>query len=263
MTRVAAAGLIAGSLAGAAALRPTSAHTVSVAPTQSRLQAVAVSSVLDQQAEAQARAQAAALGASRAVLASRRQAYLRSRATQVAAQRARAAAAARAASAVSAASSTPARAVVAKRVTESPIARGQRIYAALHYDVTRLGYRIVIRPSVNGLLGLTDATARTITVYVRSSESDLVVAHSIAHEIGHALDFTRGSAAKHTLYLTIRHLAAQRWFGCNDCTDYATPAGDWAEVFAQWLAGPGDFRSRMAGAPSAAQLTLLTPLFSL
>ncbi len=263
MTRVAAAGLIAGSLTGAVALRPTPAHTASHVPTQSRLQAIAAVSVLDERAASEARARTSALRVSRAVLASRHQAYLRSRAAQAAAQRARAVAAAAAASAVSAAAATRARTVVEKPAPESPVARGLRLYASLHYDVTRLGYRIVVKPSAHGLLGLTDATTRTITVYVRSGESDLVVAHSIAHEIGHAVDFTRGSAAKHQLYLTIRHLPRQQWYGCNDCTDYATPAGDWAEVFAQWLVGPGDFRSRMAGVPTAAELTLLTPLFSL
>ena len=147
----------------------------------------------------------------------------------------------------------------------TPDTRAQRIYAGFHYDVGRLGYRIVFKPAVPGLLGLTDSRTRTITVYVRSSETDLVLAHTIAHEMGHAVDFTRGTAARHGRYQTVRGIrrSVSAWYGCNSCTDYTTSAGDWAEVFAQWLAGPGDYRSRMAAAPTAAQLAVLAPLFRL
>jgi len=266
MTRVVAVGLLAGSLTGALALRPTSHAAPALASTQPALQASVVLGVQVEQASA-ARAEAdrvAALRASRAIALSRHRAYLGAKAAQVAAREAARQAAREAAqqAARRAATTRPAAAKVVVPV-ENPVARGQRIYASLHYDVRALGYRMVIKPGARGLLGLTDAGTRTITVYVRTTESDLVVAHSIAHEIGHAVDFTRGSSTRRALYLSIRHLGSQAWFGCNDCTDYSTPAGDWAEVFAQWLAGPGDFRSRMAGPPSATQLTLLTPLFAL
>ena len=51
------------------------------------------------------------------------------------------------------------------------------------------------------------------------------------------------------------------WFGCDECSDYATPAGDFAEVFEYWLLGPGDFRSQMGPPPSSEQLELLSHLF--
>jgi hypothetical protein len=149
--------------------------------------------------------------------------------------------------------------------TVSGTARAERLYAAFHYDLRRLGYRMVFKTAVPGLLGLTDSRTRTITVYVRSSETDLVLAHTIAHEMGHAVDFTRGTTARHLRYQSVRGIrrSAALWFGCNGCTDYTSSAGDWAEVFAQWLAGPGDFRSRLAPAPTAGQLSLLAPLFRL
>jgi hypothetical protein len=264
LTRVVATGLFAVSLAGVLALRPTAAANHPQLASQTAAQAVAVEKV-------QAQSARAALAA-RELAASRHRAYLKSRAALAAAEAARRAArqAAQAAASVAAAKqpTTAVRRTAAAptRVvsTETYLARGTRIYNSFHYDVSKLGYRMVFKPSVHGLLGLTDGTAHTVTVYIRSSESDLVLAHSIAHEIGHALDFSRGSDAKHNLYSSIRHLSTtQFWYGCNNCTDYATPAGDWAEVFAQWLAGPGDFRSQMGGVPTAAQLSQLDDLFRL
>lgn len=165
------------------------------------------------------------------------------------------------------------KAVVAKQVAvrrvpvervETDEQRGQRVLASLHYPWQRLGYRIAFLPDKHGYLGLTTPGPNLIQIYVRRSESDLVLSHSIAHELGHALDFSRGSAATRALYLSIRGLPATlTWFGCSGCTDYQTPAGDWAEVFASWLAGPGDFRSMVAGPPGAAQRAALSPLFQL
>lgn len=259
LTRVAAAGLLVGSLAGALAMRPTPASTSPITATEAAVQTTVVTA-------AHAAASRVALAQARDQAAARHQAYLRAKAALAAAEAARAAAekAARAATA-EAVAPQPARTTVAQAAsTETYLQRATRIYQSFHYDVSALGYRMVFKPSVHGLLGLTDGNARTVTVYVRSSESDLVLAHSIAHEMGHALDFYRGSEAKHQLYLSIRGISSGKdWYGCNNCTDYATPAGDWAEVFAQWLAGPGDFRSQMAGVPSKAQLDRLGELFRL
>lgn len=149
-------------------------------------------------------------------------------------------------------------------VTETAAQRGARVLASLHYDWRALGYRVQFLPARGGYLGLTVPAQRLIQVYVRSGQSDLVLAHTIAHELGHALDFSRATADRRQRYLALRGLpAGSPWFGCSGCTDYATPAGDWAEVFAYALAGPGDFRSQMAGAPTAAQLTGLRALFGL
>lgn len=148
-------------------------------------------------------------------------------------------------------------------VAETPAQRGARVLASLHYPYQALGYRFAFLPGRGGYLGLTDAGARQVTIWVRSSESDVVLAHTIAHELGHVLDFTRGTPVRRAKYLLVRGLASQPWFGCDGCTDFRSPAGDWAEVFAQWVAGPGDFRSEMAGAPTRAQLTALDALFTL
>ncbi|MCU1623126.1 MAG: hypothetical protein JWL79_1971 [Frankiales bacterium] len=146
--------------------------------------------------------------------------------------------------------------------TETPNQRGQRVLASLHYNWQRMGYRIVFLPERQGYLGFTDGGTKTVTIWVRRSETDLVLAHSIAHELGHVLDFTQGSAAKHAAYLALRNLnPTTSWYGCNGCTDYRTPAGDWAEVFAYWLAGPGDFRSQLGPPPSATRMKAIAQLY--
>jgi glucose/arabinose dehydrogenase len=151
---------------------------------------------------------------------------------------------------------------VAPRPAESYLARGNRVLASLRYDWHKLGYRVQFLPGKKGYLGMTLGAQKLVQVYVRADQSDLVLAHTIAHELGHVLDFTRGTAERRAQYLRTRHLSTGLdWFGCMGCTDYRTPAGDWAEVFAYWLAGPGDFRSEVAGAPSKAQLAVLDALF--
>jgi hypothetical protein len=133
--------------------------------------------------------------------------------------------------------------------------RGRAALAALGFPTERLGYAIVFRPSRGGLLGLADEGTRTITVYVRHGQSERSLRVTIAHEIGHVVDYLTRTDAKHRAYLQARGLRTDTpWYPCNGCSDYASPAGDFAEVFALWLAGPGDFRSRMAGPPTRSQL---------
>jgi hypothetical protein len=55
--------------------------------------------------------------------------------------------------------------------------------------------------------------------------------------------------------------AGAGWWACDACTDYATGAGDFAEVFAVSQLGPVDFRSEIGPPPDAATLTALAPLF--
>ena len=147
--------------------------------------------------------------------------------------------------------------------TESAQQRGQRVLTSLHYDWQRLGYRIVFLPERRGYLGYTDGATKTITIWVRTRETDVVLAHTIAHELGHALDFAHNNAAKHAAYLTLRGInPTTDWYGCNGCTDYRSPAGDWAEVFAYWLAGPGDFRSQMGPPPDKAHMAAISQLYT-
>lgn len=89
-------------------------------------------------------------------------------------------------------------------VRETVTQRGARVLASLSYPWQRLGYRIEFRPGARGLLGLTVPDERLVRVYVRAGESDLVLRHSIAHELGHVLDFTRGNPATHAVFFSLR-----------------------------------------------------------
>jgi hypothetical protein len=220
-------------------------------------QAAAVSEALAQQDAALAAARAAALRAQQAAARAAVRAVV---ARPVARPAVKVAAKPAVRRVVKAAAKPVAKPVAA--VVETAAQRGQRVLASLHYDWQALGYRFVFLPGQKGLLGMTSGADKTVTIYVRSTQSDLILAHTIAHELGHVLDFTRGTADRRSAYLRIRGLNPNlAWFGCSGCTDYATPAGDWAEVFAYYLAGPGDFRSQMQSAPTAGQLLQLGALF--
>ena len=142
--------------------------------------------------------------------------------------------------------------------------RGAAALRSLDYDWRALGYAVRFEPGTAGRLGRIQRSQRLITVYVRRGQSDLSLRTSLAHELGHALDFEHGTTARRERYRELRRLSRRApWFPCSGCDDLSSPAGDFAEVFAAWLAGPGDFRSRLQRPPDARQLRALTPLFAL
>lgn len=132
--------------------------------------------------------------------------------------------------------------------------RGRAALASLGYPTERLGYTIVFRPYTGGVLGRADGRARVVTLFVKPGQSELSLRVTLAHEIGHVVDYLTSTSASRRDYLAARGISPRAWFPCSGCSDYASPAGDFAEVFALWLAGPGDFRSRLAGPPARAQL---------
>ena len=145
----------------------------------------------------------------------------------------------------------------------SPQERGEAALASLDYPWQALGYAVVFRPSTGRTAGLADPRTRTITVSVRPDHDELQLRATIAHELGHALDFEHGDDERRRQYRELRGLpAGSAWFPCDACEDYASPAGDWAEVFAAVLVGNGDFRSRLAGPPSPQHVERLRALFA-
>ena len=137
-------------------------------------------------------------------------------------------------------------------------ARGRAALAAIGFPWQRLGYDVVFTGARADRLATTNRVTRTITVHVRPGQSRFSLRVTLAHEIGHALDFVHGTEERRRLYREIRGLDPRRaWFPCSGCEDYDSPAGDWAEVFAYAVVGPGDFRSRLAAAPDRAQLQSL------
>ncbi len=150
----------------------------------------------------------------------------------------------------------------AARATETLEARARRLLGTLRYDWAALGYTVSFLPGQRGWLGLTNPHTKEISVYVRSGQTDQQLLVTLAHEIGHAVDFTYTTFARQAEYLALRGIAPSSvWLPCEYCSDYDSPAGDFAEVFAVWLVGSQDFLSRMAPRPSAVELAVLQHLF--
>ncbi|MBV8386418.1 MAG: hypothetical protein JO155_06465 [Acidimicrobiia bacterium] len=150
-------------------------------------------------------------------------------------------------------------------VTQAPVSTPtERIAAAMariSYPWQQLGYRIVFEGPVPGMAGRTSPRSMgTIEIYVRPDETVDMLAHVIAHEIGHAVDLTYGNDQRRSVWLQLRGVSPRPWFTCSMCEDFSTPAGDFAETFAYWQLH--DFsRSLLAPPPTVDQLAQLSPLF--
>jgi hypothetical protein len=143
--------------------------------------------------------------------------------------------------------------------------RGQAALDSLRPDaVSAPAARFEFAAGRSGYLGLTYLQERRIVLYVRScsAESDALLRHVAAHELGHAFDAAFMSEPQRADWLQARGISTSTpWFGCRSCSDFATPAGDFAEVYAQWARGGGTFKSRLAGRPGAAELDDLARTF--
>ena len=139
--------------------------------------------------------------------------------------------------------------------------RARAAKARIDYPWRSTGFRVSFRPAREGLRGMTLRRERRVFVYARRSDPVRQTACDLAHELGHAIDFAFGDRARRRQWLRLRDAQQTPWFGCDRCTDFATGAGDFAEVFALWQVGRVDFRSQVAGPPSRRGLRRLTPLF--
>jgi hypothetical protein len=129
---------------------------------------------------------------------------------------------------------------------------------------TPAGVTLSFLPGGGALKGMTYYDRHHVDVYVGSCsrESDTLLRHVVAHEMGHAWDSLHMTDALRAQYLEARGIAAGTpWFGCDRCQDFATPAGDFAETYAQWQRGASDSRSTIAPAASPAQLASLGAQF--
>jgi hypothetical protein len=113
----------------------------------------------------------------------------------------------------------------------------------------QLGYTLHVAGPVAGLGGQTDNATRTITLYVASDDTPNVVAHDLAHEIGHAFDARGLTPAERAAYLRARGAPGAQWLPGARVSDYRSGAGDFAEVFALCHAPSPVYRSRLADRP--------------
>jgi hypothetical protein len=126
------------------------------------------------------------------------------------------------------------------------------------------GVTMTFLPGGGALKGMTYYDRHHVDIYVGSctAESDALLRHVVAHEMGHAWDSLHMTDQLRADYLAARGIAAGTpWFGCNKCQDFATPAGDFAETYAQWQRSASDSRSTIARPATPAELASLGAQF--
>ncbi|GAC1607417.1 MAG: hypothetical protein NVS3B26_00660 [Mycobacteriales bacterium] len=144
------------------------------------------------------------------------------------------------------------------------VKRGEHVLATLRDTGQRSGVTVSFLGPRAGYLGLTYPAAHHVDVFVRGcdSESTALLRHVVSHEMGHAYDAAHMTPALRAAYLAMRGIpAGTPWFGCSYCTDFATPAGDFAETYSQWQRGSHDSRTQMAPMPGSTQLAAIAAAF--
>ncbi len=161
-----------------------------------------------------------------------------------------------------ASTSAPSSTVVETASAPTPTDRGQDALELIAYNwqAGLPGWSIVFAPGREHVLGLTYVDTKTIEIYVRDDQTPALLAHVIAHEMGHAVDVTLNDGDERRRWQETRGVGTAPWWPGEGATDFSTGAGDFAESFAAWQVGPGNFRSKLADAPSAEQLGLLAEL---
>jgi hypothetical protein len=137
-----------------------------------------------------------------------------------------------------------------------PASRAAAALASLLHPVPA-GVTYSVKPGGGALKGMTYYDSHHVDLFVASCgrESDALLRHVVAHETGHAWDSLHMTAQLRADYLAARGIpAGTPWFGCSGCQDFATPAGDFAETYAQWQRGASDNRSELAPPATPAQL---------
>jgi len=117
------------------------------------------------------------------------------------------------------------------------------------------GWSVHFAGDTPGYRGLTNTSAKTITVYINSGDSASEVAGILAHEVAHALDVQYLNASQREAWLNSRGMPMVWWPG-SGLSDFAVGAGDWAEaIAASWVNSPSDSHY---GGFTADQLALAT-----
>ena len=143
---------------------------------------------------------------------------------------------------------------------------GAQSWRLIAFDLSRLpGWTVVFLPGRVGYRGRTLPESKRIEIYVRQDDTARMVAYDLGHELGHAVDVTYSTPELRSSYRSIRGIPADaRWFGCADCSDFATPAGDFAETFGFMVTDPGfNWRSVLGRPPTNEQIATVTALYGL
>jgi hypothetical protein len=140
--------------------------------------------------------------------------------------------------------------------------REKAALALIPFPWRQLQYDIVFMAPRHGIRGMTIPDEHRIEIYARPGDDARLLAYDIAHELGHAIDMTFNTAPARKRWMKVRGIdPATPWFGCSECSDFNTPAGDFAETFALFLLGPGHFSGLIAPPPAVAQIPALASFF--
>lgn len=140
-------------------------------------------------------------------------------------------------------------------------ARGQAALDRISYPWEQAldGWTISFNGPRSDISGWIDFGERTIYLYVRSSHSDTQLAHVMAHEIGHAVDFLKVTPSEKSRWLEQRGISPQSWYPSAGSNDFSSPAGDFAEAFAVWQVG-GAYQATIGTSPTQADFDLLADI---
>ena len=140
--------------------------------------------------------------------------------------------------------------------------RQQAALALIPFPWQQLKYNIVFLQPRISVRAMTFPMEHRIEIYARPQDDIHLLAYDIAHELGHAMDMTYNTNETRRKWMELRGIdPVTPWFGCDKCSDYSTPAGDFAETFALLLFGPKGFKGRIAPPPTPLQIPLLFPFF--
>lgn len=142
--------------------------------------------------------------------------------------------------------------------------RGEAALASLRRPSDAAQIAVSFQAGRPDILGLAHLQEHSVEVFVRSCEREpeALLRHVVAHEIGHVVDATRMTLELREQWLAARGIpAGTAWFGCDRCTDFATPAGDFAETYSQWQRDGSDSRSQLAAPAPPAELERLAAQF--
>ena len=108
--------------------------------------------------------------------------------------------------------------------------------------------------------GLYIPSDNELIVYIDPGDTAFEVARVLAHELGHHVDVNTFSSQDRAQWLNARGFSPDvSWFPTSGSNDFASPAGDFAEAWAQWQTG-STRRSTIGGPFTAEQIQLVAQL---